>query len=139
MAATTTRVFERDGIFLATAGSRLRCLLVCGLLVASVWSDTSVAADAKTIVLALNAQYGAICTATLEGWFSKTLKVDWTARTTKLHVLKIFGEIANVKSDLYEDGVRYFKFPNDSGGYNIIDWKTGEKTSINERAPYYFP
>lgn len=35
-------------------------------------------------------------------------------------------------------GIRYLKFPNDARGYNIIDWKTGEKTSIKERAPYYF-
>jgi len=40
---------------------------------------------------------------------------------------------------LAADGVRYFKFPNDAGGYNIIDWKTGEKRSVDEKAPYYFP
>jgi hypothetical protein len=73
----------------------------------------------------------------LEGWFSKTLKIDWTASTIVLHAVKIFSEIASVKEDLYRGGVRYFKFPNNSGGYNIIDWRTGEKTSTDERAPYY--
>jgi hypothetical protein len=48
------------------------------------------------------------------------------------------SEVAGVKSRLYDAGVRYFKFPNDAGGYNIIDWKTGDKTSVSERAPYYF-
>jgi hypothetical protein len=104
----------------------------------SVWSNTSLAADAKTIVRVINLEYGNVCNANLEGWFSKTLKIDWTVRTTKLHVMRILAEIGTVKNDLYEDGVRYFKFPNDAGGYNVIDWKTGQKTSVDERAPYFF-
>lgn len=92
----------------------------------------------RLIVDLLNSQYGGVCEATLEGWFSKTLKIDWTSRTTKLHALKILAEIGSVKERLYADGVRYFKFPNNAGGYNIIDWRTGEKTSVNERARYYF-
>jgi hypothetical protein len=47
----------------------------------------------------------------------------------------MFLEIASTKSLLYDDGVRHFKFPNNAGGYNIIDWRTGAKTA---RAPYYF-
>jgi hypothetical protein len=67
----------------------------------------------------------------------KTLKVDWTSSTKLLHALQVFAAIGNAKDTLYARGVRYFKFPNDAGGYNVIDWKTGEKTSVNERAPYY--
>jgi hypothetical protein len=52
--------------------------------------------------------------------------------------MKVLAEIGSVKSALYDDGVRYLKFPNDAGGYNVIDWKTGEKTSADERAPYFF-
>lgn len=108
------------------------------LIASSFWTNTVHAADAKSIVRALNALYGAVSTASLEGWYSKTLKVDWTAQTNKFHAIKVIAEVSTVKVDLYNDGVRYFKFPNDTGGYNIIDWKTGEKTSVNEKAPYYF-
>jgi tetratricopeptide (TPR) repeat protein len=113
--------------------------LLLGLLAQiSLWSGSGASANARTIVSQINTHYGAVCEATLEGWFTKTLKLDWTSRTVRLHVIKIFAEIANVKEALYSDGVRYFKFPNDAGGYNIIDWQTGEKTSVSERAPYYF-
>jgi len=93
---------------------------------------------ARLIVDLLNSQYGGICEAKLEGWISKTLRIDWTSRTMKLHVIRVLAEIGSVKELLYADGVRYLKFPNDAGGYNIIDWKTGEKTSVDERARYYF-
>lgn len=92
----------------------------------------------EDFVKLLNAYYGSICTAKLEGWSSKTLRIDWTAETVVLHMAKIYAEIGDSKIELYKDGVRYLKFPNDEGGYNIIDWKTGEKRSVNERAPYYF-
>jgi hypothetical protein len=112
--------------------------LLFAWLGASLWSNPSLAADAKTIVSVMNAMYGNVVNASLEGWVSKTLKIDWTTRTTKLHAMKVLAEIGSVKSDLYEGGIRYFKFPNDAGGYNVIDWKTGEKTSVDERAPYFF-
>lgn len=32
----------------------------------------------------------------------------------------------------------YFQFPNNIGGYNEIDWKTGEKRSISDQAIYFF-
>jgi hypothetical protein len=94
---------------------------------------------ANNIVTLLNTEYGAISNSKLEGWRSDTLRVDWTSRTNKLNVMVVFAAVATAKSALYEDGVRYFKFPNDAGGYNIIDWKSGGKTSVRERAPYYFP
>jgi len=96
------------------------------------------AGTAEKVVDLINSEYGRVCTAELSGMFSKTLQIDWTANTAKLHVVKIFAEIGNVKEILYSDGVRYFKFPNNAGTYNIVDWKTGEKKSTNERAPYYF-
>jgi hypothetical protein len=46
--------------------------------------------------------------------------------------------IGKSKETLYSKGIRYLKFPNDSGGYNIIDWKTGDKSSVDERARYHF-
>ncbi len=98
----------------------------------------SFSGTADKVVDIINSEYGRVCTAEVSGLFSKTLQIDWTANTTKLHVVKIFAEIGNVKEILYNDGVRYFKFPNNAGTYNIVDWKTGDKTSTNERAPYYF-
>jgi hypothetical protein len=92
----------------------------------------------RTVVL-LNAEYGSICDAALEGWGQDTLRVDWTSRTTKINSIQVLAAVGAAKDVLYRDGVRYFKFPNDAGGYNIIDWRTGEKTSVDERAPYYFP
>jgi hypothetical protein len=94
---------------------------------------------AEKVVDVLNTAYGNVCHAELEGFFSKTLKIDWTSNTVKLHVIKVLAEIGSVKESLYKDGVRYLEFPNDRGTYNVIDWKTGEKTSTSERAQYYFP
>ncbi len=108
------------------------------LLAVSFGARTSEAGDAKAIVKLINISYGRVATAKLEGWFTKTLRIDWTANTRKIHAMKIFSEIAGVKSQLYNDGVRYFQFPNDAGTYNIIDWKTGKKTSDSDRARYYF-
>lgn len=86
----------------------------------------------------INSQFGQVCEAKAEGLFSDTLRLDWTARTTKLHTITVMAAIGSAKETLYSKGIRYLKFPNDAGGYNVIDWKTGEKTSTNERAPYYF-
>lgn len=86
----------------------------------------------------LELYYGNVCSARIEGWVNKTLRVDWTPQTNKFHVMKVFAEVGEAKEQLYRDGVRYFKFPNDVGGYNIIDWKTGRTESVTERAPYYF-
>lgn len=106
--------------------------LLCVISVPA-WASVS-----DRVVDILNREYGNVCSAKIEGWFSKTLVIDWTGRTTKIHAVKVLAEISGVKQQLYDDGVRYFKFPNDGGGYNIIDWKTGEKTSVSDKAPYYF-
>jgi len=93
---------------------------------------------ADTFVTVLNTMYGNVCRAELNGFFSKTLKVDWTGNTQKIHAIKVIAEVGNAKYRLYENGVRYFQFPNDSGTYNVIDWETGSKRSTSERARYYF-
>lgn len=54
-------------------------------------------------------------------------------------MITVMAAIGESKEAIYEKGIRYLKFPNDTGGYNVIDWKTGDKSSINESAPYYFP
>lgn len=87
---------------------------------------------------ALNTVYGNVCQAELNGFFSKTLKVDWTINTKKIHAIQILGEIGSSKDKLYLGGVRYFQFPNDQGTYNVIDWRTGEKRSNSELAIYFF-
>lgn len=86
----------------------------------------------------INSQFGQFCEAKAEGVFSDTLRLDWKSNTTKLHTVTVIASIGKAKETLYSKGIRYLKFPNDAGGYNIIDWKTGEKTSTSERAPYYF-
>lgn len=101
-------------------------------------SNIVYAGDAENIVSIINMQYGAVCKAELSGFISKTLKLDWTHRTVKIQAIKILSEIGSVKEKLYSDGVRYFQFPNSSGTYNVIDWKTGDKKSISERSTYYF-
>ena len=93
---------------------------------------------AEAAATVINIQLGNICQAEVSGIFSKTLKIDWTANTTKLTAAMVLGEVGRMKEKLYEDGVRYFQFPNDGGTYNVIDWKTGEKESISDRAPYSF-
>lgn len=98
----------------------------------------SSAGYAEAAAAVINIQFGNICRAEVSGIFSKTFKIDWTANTTKLHAVMVLGEIGKTKEKLYEDGVRYFQFPNDSGTYNVIDWKTGEKESISDRAAYSF-
>ena len=101
--------------------------------------NTAHAGDADNVVYLLNTEYGRVCKAELSGWFSKTLIINWTSNTKKIHAIKILAEIGTVKTMLYKDGVRYLQFPNDVGTYNIIDWKTGEKKSISDKARYYFP
>lgn len=96
------------------------------------------AGSSEVIVAMINQMYGNICIAELNGFLSKTLKLDWTSNTNKLHAIKVLAEVGSVRDNLYLDGVRYFQFPNDAGGYNVIDWKSGEKKSISDRAPYYF-
>jgi hypothetical protein len=110
--------------------------MLCAIVVAAPMA--SFAGYRDTFVQLLEAYYGAVCTVKIEGWRNKTLRVDWTGATVKLHAIKVLAEIGEAKEELYEDGIRYLKFPNDSGGYNVIDWKTGEIKSIDERAPYYF-
>jgi hypothetical protein len=102
-------------------------------------ASSPISSSSQRIVDVINDQFGGVCVAKLEGFFSNTLRLDWTASTTKLHTITIFAAIGSTKETLYESGIRYLKFPNDAGGYNIIDWKTGEKSSVSERARYYFP
>jgi len=94
--------------------------------------------DLDTVEFLLNKMYGRVCHAKVKGWFTKTLIIDWTSETNKLTAIRVLAEIGGLKKDLFRNGVRYFQFPNDAGTYNIIDWKTGEKRSISDRAPYYF-
>ncbi len=98
----------------------------------------SAGSDAKEIVELLNEEYSDICHAELTGWFTKTLKLDWTANTNRVQMLVILAAINKMKQDLYDDGVRYLQIPNDIGTYNVLDWKTGRKKTIRDRAPYYF-
>jgi hypothetical protein len=93
---------------------------------------------AEKIASILNSQFGRICEAKIEGFFSDTLKIDWTAATRKIDSITVMAAVGGSKSTMYDSGIRYLKIPNDAGGYSIFDWKTGEKTSVNERAKYYF-
>jgi hypothetical protein len=93
---------------------------------------------AEAFLLVMNEKYGNVCKIETSGIFSRTLKVDWTQNTNKLYMLKVFAEIGEAKNRLYEEGVRYFQFPNNLCRYNVIDWKTGEKESISDKAPYCF-
>ncbi len=87
----------------------------------------------------INAQFGRVCHASIEGFFSSTLRLDWTAETNKLNAMMVLAAIGKAKETMYNKGIRYLKFPNDAGTYNVIDWKTGEKSLDNDRARYYFP
>ena len=117
---------------------RLLASVVVWSLVLVVFTGVSHAGFKDDFVEVLNLYYGNVCEAKIEGVINKTLRVDWTSETVMLHTMKVFAEIGDAKDELYRDGVRYFKFPNDVGGYNIIDWKTGSKRSVDERAKYYF-
>ena len=113
--------------------------LIYGLLALNLFVSTPAnASNADKIVDLLNTEFGGVCSAELEGWFTKTLKIDWTSKTSILTSGIVLKNIADVKQLLYDDGVRYLKIPNDAGVYNIFDWETGEKSSVSERAPYYF-
>jgi hypothetical protein len=94
--------------------------------------------DGTSVASVINTQFGRVCDAKIEGFFSNTLRLDWTAETKKLHMITVMAAIGKAKESIYAKGIRYLKYPNDVGGYNIIDWNTGEKSSIDERAPYYF-
>jgi hypothetical protein len=114
------------------------CLLVAIVLAIQAISVPAYAGYKENFAELMNLYYGGICEVKMEGWLKNTLRIDWKSETIKFHVIKVISEVGDVKEDLYKDGVRYLKFPNDAGGYNIIDWKTGDIRSVNERAPYYF-
>src|SRR5688572_29187267 len=97
-------------------------LFSISLLALSILPSHASAGEADVIVQLINLQYGSVCDAKITGWFSKTLKIDWTARTNTFHAMKVLAEIGTVKEKLYVDGVRYFQFPNDAGTYNVINW-----------------
>jgi len=92
----------------------------------------------EAFVLILNNMYGNVCRAEITGFWSKTLKIEWTANTVKIHAIKVLTEVGSAKEQLYRSGIRYFQFPNDIGTFNVIDWETGEKKSISDPASYYF-
>jgi hypothetical protein len=92
---------------------------------------------ADYVAAILNSKVGDVCKVSVSGYLTKTLKIDWTSKTTTLESIMILGQIGKIKEKLYQNNVRYFQYPNDSGTYNVIDWKTGEKTSIHERTPFY--
>jgi hypothetical protein len=108
------------------------------LAILAVFYFVSGNSDGAKIAEIFNSQFGRVCEAKVEGIFSNTLRLDWTAATTKLNVITVMAAIGQSKETLYSKGIRYLKFPNDAGGYNIIDWKTGEKSSVDERAQYHF-
>lgn len=93
---------------------------------------------ADAVVALINSHFGEYCSARVTGIFTHTLIIDWKPRTTKLQAISVLAGIGKAKERLYTDGVRYFQFPNDAGTYNVVDWKTGEKKSISDRAKYYF-
>lgn len=91
--------------------------------------------DPEKFVKLLNEEYGRVCRASLEGWWNRALKIDWTSETRVLDVGMVLALVGQAKEGLAAGGVRYLKFPNDGGTYNVIDWRTGEKWSNDERAP----
>jgi len=110
-------------------------LVLLGVVILFLLSNNS---STNKVADILNSQFGRICEARVEGLFSDTLRIDWTAETTKFHTLTVLAAIGSAKETMYSKGIRYLKFPNDAGGYNVIDWKTGGKSSVDERARYYF-
>lgn len=130
---------------LSTIGRKLATVI--GFLVGGIGFLVAIAIVVKLFepsfstktVNTINNAYGNVCHAELNGIFSKTLQIDWTSRTNKLYAIKVLAEVGSVKERLYDDGVRYFQFPNDAGTYNVIDWKNGDRKSISDRTQYYFP
>lgn len=93
---------------------------------------------ANLFVSATNVSAGQYCHAEIRGFWGSTLRISWTPRTNKLMAMQVLALVGEHKAELYNDGIRYFQFPNNIGGYNEIDWKTGEKRSISDPAIYFF-
>lgn len=93
--------------------------------------------DPEKFVQFLNREYGRVCRASLKGWWNRALKIDWTSETKVFNSMLVLALVGKAKEGLAASGVRYFKFPNDGGTYNVVDWHTGDKWSNDERAPYY--
>jgi hypothetical protein len=96
--------------------------------------DSGVAND---LVADLN-KSGNHCHGEISGIFDLTLRIDWTSRTGENHVKTILAKIMAERKKLYEDGVRYLEYPNNAGTYNVIDFKTGARTAINQKALPWF-
>ncbi len=100
------------------------------------WLSSGPSEQARRIADIISSQFGGVCIAKIEG--SDTLRIDWTGATRKIDSIAVIAAVGKSKETIYAAGIRYFKFPNNAGSYNIIDWKTGEKTYTPERAQYYF-
>lgn len=74
--------------------------------------------DGAKIADVINSQFGGVCEAKIEGAFPSTLRLDWTAATTKLNVITVLVAIGKSKETLCSKRIRYPKFPNDAGDYN---------------------
>lgn len=118
--------------------SKFRTVLAAGFLLAMVFGfvpTTSFAGEAKDLVGRINSKFGRVAEAELDGWFTKTLVLNWKRETVNIQAGLIIRTMEGMRDRLINDGVRYFKYQNDQCGYNLIDWKTGKKTSVNERPP----
>ena len=49
----------------------------------------------ENFVKILNLYYGNVCEAKIEGFFTKTLRIDWTSETVLLHTIKVFGDVSS--------------------------------------------
>ncbi len=121
-----------------SAGTKAKALGVwCLVLIAALIfrpGDSDVAND---LVADLN-KSGDHCHGEISGIFDLTLRIDWTSRTREDHVKNIIAKVTAERKRLYEDGVRYFEYPNNAGTYNVVDFKTGARTATNEKALPWF-
>lgn len=116
-----------------TRAAGIWCLV---LVIALIFKpgDSSVA---RAVVDDLN-KSGNHCHGEISGIFELTLRIDWTSRTAAHNVKNVINRIMAERKRLSEDGVRYFEYPNHAGTYNVLDFKTGKQTAINDEALPWF-
>jgi hypothetical protein len=120
------------------AKSLLAAVAVClSLGAAAYWGITSFKQKA-VVVDVLSSHFSAVSETRLEGWLADTIRIDWRPAATRLDVILIMDTIEKSKPMMYDAGIRYFKYPNSYGTYDVVDWKTGRKTITDEEAKKYF-
>jgi hypothetical protein len=77
----------------------VRLLAISIMAIIVLMPSTSIAGEAKDLVGRINSNFGRVASAELEGWFTKTLVVNWKRETVKIQAGLITNKISSMRID----------------------------------------